>query len=236
MILDERSQMALYRLMNRGVIAELGHPVKEGKESLIIHGLSSEGEELAIKVHTSRVFSGAEKKRYLLGDWRLRHAKHEIRLRTEAIWAEKEYRNLSRLAKIGIPGPRPVAFEENIVVMTFVGEQGQAAPQLNRAGNIDYGRIAPAVMKSLRALVHRAKLVHGDLSSYNILVWKRDPYLIDLSHAVLTSHPDSARLLNRDVQKVACFFGRQGVRTSAFYELLKSLLEEVGQRADSEPL
>ena len=153
MILDEHSQMALYRLINRGVIAELGHPVKEGKESLIIHGLSSEGEELAVKVHTSRVFSGGEKKRYLFGDWRLRHARHQIRLRTEAIWAEKEYRNLSRLEKAGIPAPRPVAFEENLVVMTFIGEQGQAALQLNRVRNSEYGRIARAVLKSLRALV-----------------------------------------------------------------------------------
>jgi len=95
--------MALYRLMNHGVIARLGRPIRQGKESLVVHGVAPDGRELAVKIHTSKVFGKRERKQYLFGDWRYRHAKRHVTLRTEAMWTEKEYRNLARLEKIRIP-------------------------------------------------------------------------------------------------------------------------------------
>src|SRR5713101_1750570 len=130
--------MAIYHLMNRGVIAKLQHPVRQGKEGLVLHALGPDGKELAVKVHTSKVFGKRERKQYLFGDWRYRHAKRHITSRTEAMWAEKEYRNLAKLQKVGIPAPRPVGFEENIVVMTLIGGNGVAAPQLNESEKGDY--------------------------------------------------------------------------------------------------
>ncbi len=227
MSLDERSQMALYRLMNHGVIAELQHPIRQGKESLVLHALAPDGRELAVKVHTSKVFGARERKQYLFGDWRLRHARHHITQRTETIWAEKELRNLARLEKARVPAPRPVAFDENIVVMGFIGENGAAAAQLNNLRDLDYPRIAARVLSSLKLMVSRAKLVHGDLSPYNILVWREVPYMIDLSQAVLTTHPDATRLLGRDMANLEAFFSRQGVDPEPFHELSRDLREEV---------
>jgi len=60
--------MALYRLMNHGVIARLGPPISQGKESLVVHGVATDGRELAVKVHTSKVFGKRERKQYLFGD------------------------------------------------------------------------------------------------------------------------------------------------------------------------
>ncbi len=54
--------MALYRLMNHGVIARLGPPIRQGKESLVVHGVAPDGRELAVKVHTSKVFGKRERK------------------------------------------------------------------------------------------------------------------------------------------------------------------------------
>lgn len=227
MSLDDRSRMVLYRLMNHGVIAELQHPIRQGKESLVLHALAPDGRELAVKVHTSRVFGEREKKQYLFGDWRLRHAKHHITQRTETIWAEKELRNLARLEKAGVPAPRPVAFDENVVVMSFIGENGEAARQLNTQGDSDYPRIAADLLASIKLMVTRAKLVHGDLSPYNILIWKEDPYLIDLSQAVLTTHPDATLLIQRDLSKLEAFFSRRGVDTKPFHELSRDLLGEI---------
>ncbi len=200
MFLDEQSQMAVYRLLNRGVIAKLGHPIREGKESIVIHAIAPDDRELAVKVHTARVFLGREKKQYIFGDWRFRHAKRHIVLRTEEIWAEKEFRNLARLEKARVPAPRPVGFEQNIVVMTFVGKNGVAARQLSEVQTFDRNRIAAKILTAVQDLVLRAGLVHGDLSSYNILLWKGGPVLIDLSQAVLTSHPEAGRLLIQDFE------------------------------------
>ncbi len=233
MNLDEQSQMALYRLMNRKAIRSIGRPIREGKESLLLHGLAPDGRELAIKVHTSKVFGKDEKKQYLFGDWRFRHARKKIVLRTEEMWAEKEQRNLGRLEKKGIPGPRPMAREENIVVMTFLGESGIAAPQLSTVKNIDFFELADGVLMVVRDLVLKAGLIHGDLSGYNILLWKKAPYLIDLSQAVLTTHPDARALLCRDMDRITEFFSRKAVDTKPFRVLREELLQEVEEAPPS---
>ncbi len=235
MSLDERSQMAIYHLMNRGVIAKLQHPVRQGKEGLVLHALGPDGKELAVKVHTSKVFGERERKQYLFGDWRYRHAKRHITLRTEAINSEKEFRNLSRLEKAGVPGPHPVSFFENIVVMGFLGENGVAASSLNTTEHVDYESIAEKIFQAIRGLVLEAGLVHGDLSPYNILVWKKDPYIIDLSQAVLTTHPASTRLLERDMEKVGAFFSARGIDTEPFHELSQDLSEKVRSSEQPEP-
>ncbi len=172
---DERSQMALYRLMNHGVIARLGPPIRQGKESLVVHGVALDGRELAVKVHTSKVFGKREKKQYLFGDWRYRHAKRHITLRTESMWAEKEFRNLARLEKVGIPAPRPVRYEENIVVMTLVGGNGVAAPQLNELESGDHVALSRMVLAAMEKLVSRAHLAHGDLAPTTSLSWTGNP-------------------------------------------------------------
>jgi RIO kinase 1 len=159
--LDERSQMVVYRLMNHGVIAKLQHPVKQGKESLVIFALAPAGRELAVKVHTSKVFRENARKQSLLGDWRLRHAKRHITPRTEAIGAAKEFRNLRRLEKAGVPTPRPNSFYENIVVMSFIGRDGEAAWSLNTTKLLDHESIAEKILRGIRGLVLDARLVHG---------------------------------------------------------------------------
>ncbi len=237
MNLDERSQMALYRLMNRKAIGSIGHPIREGKESLVLHGLAPDGRELAIKVHTSKVFGKGEKKQYLFGDWRFRHATKKIVLRAEEMWAEKEQRNLARIEKKGIPAPQVLGREENIVVMSFLGENGVAAPQLSRLQNADFVGLANSVLGIERDLVLKARLVHGDLSEYNILVWEKNPFIIDLSQAVLTTHPDASSLLTRDCERITDFFTKRGLDSNRFNELRDELLQEIdGPDGERPPL
>jgi RIO kinase 1 len=221
--------MALYRLMNHGVIARLGPPIRQGKESLVVQGVAPDGRDLVVKIHTSKVFGKRERKQYLFGDWRYRHAKRHITLRTESMWAEKEYRNLARLEKVGIPAPRPVGFEENIVVMTLLGGNGMAAPQLNELESSDYAALARMLLAAMETLVSRAHLVHGDLSPYNIVVWDKKPYIIDVSQAVLVSHPDAARLLENDFRNVAAFFALKDVDVEDYYGVGAELIEDVKQ-------
>jgi RIO kinase 1 len=221
--------MALYRLMNHGVIARLGPPIRQGKESLVVQGVAPDGRELVVKIHTSKVFGKRERKQYLFGDWRYRHAKRHITLRTESMWAEKEYRNLARLEKVGISVPHPVGFEENIVVMVLVGGNGVAAPQLNELESGDYAALSRMVLAAMETLVSRGHLVHGDLSPYNIVVWDKKPYIIDVSQAVLVSHPDAAHLLKADFRNVAGFFERKDVDVEDFYRVGAELTEDVSQ-------
>jgi RIO kinase 1 len=145
------------------------------------------------------------------------------------MWAEKEYRNLARLEKARIPAPRPVGFEENIVVMTLVGDNWVAGPQLNELQSGDYVALSKMVLAAMERLVSRAHLVHGDLSQYNIVIWDREPFIIDVSQAVLVSHPDAARLLENDFRNVAAFFERKGVDADDYYRIEAGLTEDVRQ-------
>jgi serine/threonine-protein kinase RIO1 len=46
------------------------------------------------------------------------------------MWAEKEFRNLNRLYQAGIPCPKAILLRQHVLVMSFIGEAGVAAPRL----------------------------------------------------------------------------------------------------------
>ena len=69
--------------------------------------------------------------RYVQGDFRFRsgYCKSNPRKMVK-LWAEKEFRNLSRLKAAGIRCPQPVHLRMHVLVMEFVGSHGVAAPRL----------------------------------------------------------------------------------------------------------
>jgi len=46
------------------------------------------------------------------------------------VWAHREFQNLKRLEKAGVPCPRPQFVKKGVMVMEFVGENGKAAWKL----------------------------------------------------------------------------------------------------------
>lgn len=86
-------------------------------------------------------------------------------------WAEKEFRNLSRICQAGIKCPEPIFLRSHVLVMRFIGEDGFPAPLLKDA-TISESQARKLYLDSVK-LVHRifniAKLVHADLSEFNML-------------------------------------------------------------------
>ena len=84
----------------------------------------------------------------------------------------------------------------------------------------------------LTRLYKKGRLVHGDLSEYNILVVPSSlvenspdgnpegaeggevavPVLIDFGQAVDLRHPDAVILLQRDLERVSSFFSKRGIK------------------------
>jgi serine/threonine-protein kinase RIO1 len=60
--------------------------------------------------------------------------------------------------------------------------------------------------RAMRRMHWDAQLVHGDLSAYNVLVAGGTAYLLDVSQAVLTTHPEATAYLWRDCRNMARFF------------------------------
>jgi serine/threonine-protein kinase RIO1 len=90
------------------------------------------------------------------------------------VWTEKEFRNLKRAHRSKVPVPNPIYYKENVIFMRFLGENGWPAPQIReiqmRKGSSKWHALYEQVMESVAKLFQEARLVHGDLSEYNILV------------------------------------------------------------------
>jgi hypothetical protein len=73
-------------------------------------------------------------RRYVTGEFRFRRGynKHNPRQMVK-LWAEKEFRNLTRLRQAGIRCPEPVLLRSHVLVMDFIGKDGWAAPKLKEA-------------------------------------------------------------------------------------------------------
>jgi RIO kinase 1 len=228
MSLDYKSQMVLYRLINRGIIKRVSGPIKYGKESLVVHGYAKDDSELAIKIHTSRIFGDDRKKSYMFGDWRLRHVRRRINLKTTYVWAEKEYRNLRRLEKYGVRAPKPLGYEANVVVMSFIGKEGVPAPRLISVEEADFDQLSRQAQTLISKHVLDARLVHGDLSPYNMLFWKSKLFVIDLSQAVPLDHPKAKLLFQRDLANLKSFFAARKAESGDYEALSAYILSKAG--------
>lgn len=71
----------------------------------------------------------------------------------------------------------------------------------------------------VRSLYQKAKLVHADLSEYNILVHENELFIIDVSQSVELDHPRAFDFLREDCLHVNDYFRRQGVATLTVKEL-----------------
>lgn len=69
----------------------------------------------------------------------------------------------------------------------------------------------------LDRLFHDCRLVHGDLSEYNLLLHSPSltVYVIDFGQSVDVSHPHHLEFLQRDIETINQFYQRRGVHILA---------------------
>lgn len=221
-VLDPRTRMVLFKLLNRGVFSRINGCVSTGKEANVYHAASAEGEDLAIKIYKTSILVFKDRARYVQGDHRFqnRTAKGNPRQMVKT-WAEKEMRNLLRLKAAGVRCPTPVLLRMHVLVMDFIGDDGWAAPRLRDAG-LSASRMAAAydeTVRMMRVMYHKCRLVHGDLSEYNMLYHEGHVYIIDVSQSVEHEHPRAFDFLREDCLHVRDFFSRGGVATMDVREL-----------------
>ncbi|HTX43212.1 MAG TPA: serine protein kinase RIO [Methanocella sp.] len=212
-VFDTPTLKTLYTLASKGVITAMGGVVSTGKEADVFHAIGEGGRELAIKIYRITTSDFQKMQDYLVGDPRfsnVRGTKKDIVF----AWTRKEQRNLERAREVGIRVPEPITSERNILVMEFIGREGVSAPRLKDIEPGDPQRIYDIVAGYMRLLYRSAKLVHGDLSEYNILLYEDAPVIIDMGQAVMLDHPMSREFLRRDIRNVVRYFKKLGVKCS----------------------
>jgi RIO kinase 1 len=64
----------------------------------------------------------------------------------------------------------------------------------------------------MRLLYQECKLIHADLSEYNLLYYENKINVIDVSQSVEHDHPQALSFLQRDIKNINDFFKKKGVK------------------------
>jgi RIO kinase 1 len=110
----------------------------------------------------------------------------------------------------------------------------RASPRLKdaRIEASRYFALYEELVINLRRMYHQCKLVHADLSEYNILYHDTHLYIIDVSQSVEHDHPSAFDFLKNDLKNAEEFFGRFGVKClglrRCFEFVTKEKLDESG--------
>jgi len=212
-VLDEKTLFTLYKLSNKGYFEILHGFVKQGKESSILAAEQKNGKIVAVKVHAVTASNFKRIWPYLQGDprfYRIKRTRHGIIY----TWCKKEFKNLVTAYKANVLCPEPIAQMNNVIVMEFLGKDFTPAPRLCDVELENPEKIFEEVVENISRL-YRAQLVHGDLSFYNILLFREKPYFIDFSQGVPLAHPNAEYLLRRDVENICRDFSMYGIKASA---------------------
>lgn len=224
-VFDRSTLMVIYDFLNKGVINEIYGVVRAGKEARVYWGKSAEGRELAVKIYltVSTEFRKGILK-YIEGDHRFKGVKRDTRSLIFA-WAQKEFKNLEQVFAAKVRVPKPIAVRNNVLIMEFIGKNGVPAPSLKELPPKNPEKIYKTLLEYLRRLYLKAELVHGDLSEYNIMIWKGRPVVFDISQAVPVSHPMADFMLRRDLTNLNKYFSRLGVEVPPVEECYKVVTE-----------
>ncbi|CAK7224072.1 Serine/threonine-protein kinase rio1 [Sporothrix bragantina] len=233
-VLDQRTEAIIDHMVRKELISELQGVISTGKEANVYAaplytyddeaGTQTGTHYRAAKIYKTSILSFVDRERYITGEHRFRGGGHKGNNRKMVKkWAEKEFRNLQRLNRAGLACPYPIQLKANVLLMEFLGDnEGHAYPRLRdvELEGVDDADIAQqwrSLYIQLLGLVQRlyqvCRLVHADLSEYNILYHERVLYIIDVSQSVGHDHPQTFDFLRMDLHNVGAFFRRKGVDT-----------------------
>lgn len=218
---------AIDHFLGEGLVSEVVRELRQGKEAAVYLCRTSDPARplVAAKVYHDRERrsfrdTSVYREGYVIKERRDRVAIAKKtkygRALDDGIWVYREWEALNALHAGGVDVPEPLARTENAILMSFIGEGEQQAPQLREVSP------DPAEAKALHArLLRNLRLmlgqnwVHADLSPYNVLYrGGGEMTIIDLPQAVDVRKNHNARsFLARDVETMSAWFARHGVRS-----------------------
>ncbi|KAJ2629247.1 Serine/threonine-protein kinase rio1 [Coemansia sp. RSA 1290] len=229
-VLDPRTRIILFKMLNQGLIYEINGCISTGKEANVYHAVTESGEHRAIKIYKTSILVFKDRDRYVTGEHRFRYgySRHNPR-KMVRLWAEKEMRNLKRLCNAGLSAPEPLLLRQHVLMMEFLGsDDGWAYPRLKDAQipMHRFPRLYYQLVRDMRILYNVCKLVHADLSEYNILYHAKQLYIIDVSQSVEHEHPNALVFLRHDCNNVNEYFRKRGnVRTMSLRRLFEFITD-----------
>ena len=219
-------------------ITDVSRQIKGGKEASVYlckAGNAIDIPFLAAKVYRPRQFRNLkndhvyrENRDYLNENGHIIHDSrmiHAINKKTSfgqqlshQSWIEHEATAINSVRNAGADVPEVFASGKNAILMTYFGDRLNPAPTLNEINlPLDLAKkLFERVVFNIEVMLQN-KIVHADLSAYNILFWEDEIMLIDFPQAI---NPNQNRntwnIFQRDVTRVCQYFQRQGVEADAY--------------------
>lgn len=128
-------------------------------------------------------------------------------------WLMHEYTTLQTLFAAGAAVPEPVAVSSNGILMTYCGDLGVPARHLVdvKLEREEAEALFAEVLQNMEIML-RLRMIHGDLSAYNILYHEGEITLIDFPQVTDSVYnPNAYFIFQRDVERVCEYFIRQRV-------------------------
>ena len=221
-VFDRPTLHILSDFIKKGVLRTVDYPIAKGKEANVFRASTQQG-YAAVKIYRIETSNFVRMQDYILGDPRFTEIRRDKRSIVYA-WVGKEFRNLRICQEAGVNAPRPMGFKNNVMVMEFLGEEGIPDSTLHDLGSDEPERHCDRLLEMIGRL-WKAGFVHADVSEYNVLMHKGEPYLIDLGQGVVRRHPKAEEFLKRDVRNVLRYFSKYGVERKG---ILENILGMVG--------
>ena len=213
-IFDKITLETLYKLANQGYIDILNGAISTGKEANVLTGITDDEKYVAVKVYRIATSDFKKMDYYLKGDPRF-NVKTKNKRKIIYSWVTKEFKNLTRLYSAGVNVPEPITSSNNVLLIEFIGDdEGNPAQPVKNQPPQNPEEFFNKLLVQLKLFVNEAKLVHGDLSNYNILNLNEEPVIIDVSQSVVLDNPISKELLERDINTLVREYTKLGVKTN----------------------
>ncbi|MCK5636821.1 MAG: serine protein kinase RIO, partial [Thermoplasmatales archaeon] len=209
-VFDKSTLHALEKLISDRVIDTMDFPISTGKEGNVFRGTTQDKKFVAVKVYRINTSTFKNMSNYIVGDPRFKSI-HNTRRDIIFAWTKKEFKNLERLNRVGVNAPKPIIYKKNVLVMEYIGDFERSAPLMKDVKLENPEERFDVLIDSISEMYKKAELVHGDISAYNVLIYKKLPYIIDLGQGVLIEHPNALEFLKRDIHNVVNYFKKFGI-------------------------
>ena len=209
-VFDQFTQRTVYRLITQGHFEGLESPISIGKESNVFSALRKDGTRVMVKIYRLETCDFNRMYDYIKDDPRytkFRKGKRNIVF----AWVQREYRNLLKARQANVSVPTPLTFSKHVLVLEFIGDNDVIAPKLKDALPKSPKDFFNKIIGNMKKL-HKAGLVHADLSAFNILNYNEKPVFIDFSQSTTSEGSRTNEFLERDVRNVCNFFMKIGLK------------------------